>query len=377
MKEYTKYDVDVEQFWKDDQLAHEENCFSKKAPQAALGIRMSDECVFAELNEEGDPWGKTDPARQSELNKRYNDLAEQIVGKRLLNEKFPAPDEAFPVYKEPGEVLGGVSTFEGGTFWLHSDIHTPLALEAQLDKIDRMNIRDFILPDNWESEKKRIFEKYGKKPGFFIDVRGPVTLATTIYGIEETVMLYYDAHELFLRFSETIKHVILEYIRIFAAENNVDVSAAPHYFCFRDDDCAMFTPDMYEEFGYPILKEVFETVCPLENHMRYQHSDSAMGHLLPILARLNLGGCQFGPNITVREIRKHMPKTRIDGQLAPFTFMGNDEEAIIAEVRRDCEMARENDARGLRVMTAGSINNGSLLTSMRAAMYAVQKYGRY
>ncbi len=60
------FDVDVEQFWKDDKLAHEENCFSKKAPQAALGIRMSDECVFAELGEEGSLWGKTPRDRRIE-----------------------------------------------------------------------------------------------------------------------------------------------------------------------------------------------------------------------------------------------------------------------------------------------------------------------
>ena len=72
-----------------------------------------------------------------------------------------------------------------------------------------------------------------------------------------------------------------------------------------------------------------------------------------------------------------MPNTRIDGQLAPFTFMRNDEDAIIAEVKRDCEAAKENDLRGLNLTTAGSINNGSLLTSMRAVMAAIQNYGRY
>jgi uroporphyrinogen decarboxylase len=79
--------------------------------------------------------------------------------------------------------------------------------------------------------------------------------------------------------------------------------------------------------------------------------------------------------VLVDEIRKYMPRTRIDGCLAPFTFMNNDIDAIIREVRRDCEMARES--RGLNLSTAGSINNGSLLTSMRAVMYAIQNYGRY
>ena len=45
-----------------------------------------------------------------------------------------------------------------------------------------------------------------------------------------------------------------------------------------------------------------------------------MEHLLPILARLDLNGCNFGPTLTVREIRKYLPNARIDGQLAPFTL---------------------------------------------------------
>jgi len=132
---------------------------------------------------------------------------------------------------------------------------------------------------------------------------------------------------------------------------------------------------MYEMFGYPILKAVFDRWSPKPEDMRYQHSDSDMGHLLPILGRLNFTGCNFGPKVLVDEIRKYMPKTRIDGCLSPMTFMSNDIDAIIREVRRDCEMARE--CRGLNLSTAGSINNGSLLTSMRAVMYAIQKYGRY
>ena len=72
-----------------------------------------------------------------------------------------------------------------------------------------------------------------------------------------------------------------------------------------------------------------------------------------------------------------MPRTRIDGQLAPFTFMRNNQEEIIAEVKRDCAMAKEGDLRGLNLTTAGSINNGSSLLSMRTVMYAIQNFGRY
>ena len=370
-------ELDVERFWADDALAHEDNCFSKAAPQVALGIRMSDECVFAELNEPGEPWGFTPWERRIELNRRYNDKAERIVGRRLLREDAPPPALEFPACRQIGEVFGGEYIFDGKTTWLKGNCETPAKLEAALDRVDRLDFEDFVLPDNWEREKRRIFEATGRRPPRFEFIRGPVTLACSLCGVEEFIFLLYDEPELADRLRDTIIRVVMQYIRLFAREAGYPEGELPHGFGFNDDDCCLLTPTLYERFGYPILKEIFETVSPNPGDTRYQHSDSAMEHLLPILGRLNLTGCNFGPTVSVRSIRAHMPCTRIDGQLAPFTFMNNDTEAIFSEVRRDCAMARENDARGFNLTTAGSINNGSLLTSMRAVMAAIQFYGRY
>jgi uroporphyrinogen decarboxylase len=100
-----------------------------------------------------------------------------------------------------------------------------------------------------------------------------------------------------------------------------------------------------------------------------------MGHLLPILGSLNLTQANFGPSLSVSEIRRHMPHTVIQGQLAPFTFSRNEEQKMVCEFLRDYEMARET--RGLLFSTAGSINNGSRLTGMRLIMSAIQNHGRY
>lgn len=369
------YDVDLDRFWKDDELAHKDNCFSPEAPQVALGIRMSEECVFAELGEEGNPWGYIPRERRIELNKRYNDKAEKIVGKRLLREELPEPDEQFPPIRKIGEVFEGKYIFNGHSEWLEGSCHTPQELEKLLDKIEKMDLRSFILPDNWESEKKRIYEKYGKEPPLWRWVRGPVTLATSIYGVENLIYLIIDEPDLALRFSQTISDVIFVYGTIMDEEAGYKPGEAPPGFGFADDNCYLLTPEMYEFFAYPILKRIFDYWSPNPGDRRYQHSDSDMKHLLPVLAKLNLTGCNFGPTVLVEDIRKYMPNTRIDGCISPLTFMRNDEEAIIAEVKRDCEMAK--GTRGLNLTTAGSINNGTLLTSMRAVMYAIQTYGRY
>jgi len=370
-------DLDIAQFWKDDELAHVDNCFSKHSPQVALGIRMSDECVFAELNEDGQPWGHTPRERRLELNKRYNDKAEKIVGRRLLRETLPEPESILPAYRGIGEVFEGKYEFDGSTTWLHGTVSTEKELEQMLDRVDRLDLRSFILPPDWDRKKRQVYETYGTRPGVFSGVRGPVTLAASVFGVENLIFLLYDAPELADRFRDTICRVLLGYIHISWEEAGYTAENFPHGFGFADDDCCLLTPELYERFGYPILKRVFEETAYHEEDRRYQHSDSAMGHLLPILAGLKLTGCNFGPTVTVADIRAHMPKTRIDGQLAPFTFMRNNEADIIAEVKRDCKMAGENDARGLNLSTAGSINNGSLLTSMRTVMAAIQNYGRY
>lgn len=380
-------ELDIEQFWKDEEIAHAENCFSKAAPQVALGIRMSDECVFAELGEEGQPWGYTPPERRYELNCRYNEKARKIVGRALLAENKPVPPEqrpkvTIPGYRQIGEVFGGQYVFDGNTTWLKGTIEDNEGLEKKLDEIDTLTgnpekFRAFVLPADWDERCKAVYELYGRRPGQFTGIRGPVTLATSVFGIENLLFLYYDDPELFTRFADTIGDVVLAYVELFIRESGHDESNFRHGFSFADDDSNLLTPDMYRTFGYRVLKRVFEKTSPNPADSRYQHSDSAMGHLIPLLADFNLTGCNFGPTVTVQEIRRYMPKTRIDGQLAPFTFMRNNEADIIAEVRRDCDAARENNARGLNLATAGSINNGSLLTSMRTVMAAIQNYGRY
>lgn len=371
------YDLDLERFWVDDELAHKENCFYKDAPQVALGIRMSDECVFSELGVPGDPWGVTDPELRVKYNRMYNDKAEKVVGRRLLSERLYNPDASFPYIKRIGEIFGGIyQRRENTSEWLYSDLKTYDELEKRLDWIDRVDLAEYVLSVNWDYEKKRIYEKYGILPHCFTAIRGPVTLACSIIGEGKLIFMYYDAPELFRRFSDTIGDVIIRMIDLMNHERG-ERAPKTKSFSFSDDNCALLTPEMYEAFGFPVLKRVFDYVAPGESGNRYQHSDSAMEHLLPVLARLNLTGCNFGPTVTVDKIRKYMPDTRIDGCLAPFTFMRNNQEDIIAEVKRDCEMIKASGTKGLNLTTAGSINDGSSLESMRLVMQIIQNVGRY
>lgn len=102
---------------------------------------------------------------------------------------------------------------------------------------------------------------------------------------------------------------------------------------------------------------------------------SAGAHRAPFFGKLGMTGVNFGPTLSVAEIRQHCPRAEIDGQLAPFTFSRDQREQIVHEFLRDFAQARP--CRGLRFATAGSINNGSRLAGMRLIMSAIQHFGRY
>ena len=368
--------LDVEKFWAEQDVAIKD-CFSPTITQCALGILMGGECVYDELGipedyrhyENDDDWAVG-------LNKRYNDLSEKIVGRRLLGEQRLDRARLYPPRKALHDIFEGRNLWHGHSWWLRQVAHNEDELKALLDRVDKRleNLRPFLLPENWEPEKARLMA-LGVKPAPYRNQRGPVTFAMSLYGVENTIFLILDKPDLAARFRDTIIRAMLETARIIDEEAGCTPETAPRGFGFADDNCAMLTPEMYEFFGYPVLKAVFARYSPDPKDRRGQHSDSAMGHLLPILGRLDFMDVNFGPTLSVAEIRQHCPRSAIIGQLAPFTFCRNQEEQIVAEFIRDFEQARAK--RGLWFYTAGSINNGSRLTGMRLIMSAIQHFGQY
>jgi len=367
--------LDVERFWADQAVAGADP-FSSDIPQVSMGVRLTNECVYAELGVEEDYWRyDNDPAWQVELNTAYNDRAERIVGRRLLSETSPHPDLKYPPHKRLHDVFEAKNEWHDRSWWLKQSAGTEDELKALLDRVEGRlgNLHEFILPDNWADEKARLTAR-GVAPPLYRHQRGPITFAASVYGPENLIFLLHDNPDLAVRFRDAILAAMLEIGAILDAEAGFTLQTAPRGFSFADDNCCLMTPDMYELFGLPVLKTMFETYSPDPDDRRFQHSDSAMGHLLPLIGSLDMTGVNFGPTLTVGEIREHCPRAVIGGQLAPFTLSRNEEVDIVVEFQRDVAQAR--DARGLDFCTAGSINNGSRLTGMRLLMAAAQRHGR-
>ena len=368
--------IDLDRFWS-DQMAAMAAPFSASCPQLPLGIMMGSECAFTELGEPEDRYRLAhDDAYRAALSRRYNDESERIVGRRVLPETVVGHQAQWPSVKKLNEIFEAPEEWINGSYWIREAATDEGSLASLLDRVERRleNLREFILPHDWEGEKHRI-EGLGERVPLYRSQRGPVTFAMSVYGVERLIFLIMDNPDLAARFRDLILRTILERARILDAEAGYAPPDAPHGWSWYDDNCAMLNAQMYEFFGYPILKAVFDRYCPDAGDTRGQHSDSAMGHLLPSLGRLKLTWTNFGPTLTVGAIRELLPGAIIRGQLAPFTFSRNEEVNIVAETLRDFAFSRET--RGVIFETAGSINNGSRLTGMRLIMSAIQNHCRY
>lgn len=367
--------MDLDAFWEAQKKATADPWTAEQLP---LGMQMSHETMFDELGVEED-WHRLhhDMHWRYELTKKYNDIAESIVGRRVLNENAPRlPDHAWPEVKQLHDIFEAKQEWHSWSYWIHPSANDEDELAALLDRVEARleNLREFILPENWDEEKARL-NALGLKSPIYREQRGPVTFATSIYGPENLIYLLMDEEELAERFRDLIIRAMLERARILDEERGWSAGEGKRGWYWCDDNCCLLNKELYDQFGKLILRALYEQYAPDPADLRGQHSDSDMAQHLPTFAELGMNSVNFGPNLSVEQIRDALPKALIRGQLAPFTLSRNEEVNILAETLRDIEMAREK--RGVVFSAAGSINNGSRLSGMRLIMATIQQYGQF
>ena len=314
--------VELERFWADNEQALRDPFCAANA-QAAMSLTTTEGCLWAELGLPEDPAYYQDADYHAALNRRYNDRAEEIVGRRLLPEQIVPPEHELPRPLRIEEVFGSeIVRVEGSgaigeADWVMPSVHTIAQLEERIEQVASLELRTVLLPPGFFLALARLRAQYGLDPKLGGHIRGPVTAAMSICGVENLIMWLYDYPEVMERFRDLFAAKIVELCMLLR-----EATGAPlRGFSFADDNCAMLNARLYERFALPILQHVFSVFSPDEEDRRFQHSDSAMEHLLPLLARCHLTGCNFGPTVRPGVIRQQMPRTIHTGAVAALHLL--------------------------------------------------------
>jgi len=141
-----------------------------------------------------------------------------------------------------------------------------------------------------------------------------------------------------------------------------------------DDNCALFSRDLYREFCLPVRRQVLDAFAP-PGAVRHQHSDSAMGHLLDLQREVGINQVNYGPEVDMALIRAKMPDALIFGHLPPFLLRNGSPEEI--QIRVEDDFRKAGATGGLHVATAGSLAAGTGVGRMRWLMKRVRDRCRY
>jgi len=361
-------DLDVAAFWEENAQCR---AFTTDKPRCALSFSPDDHWIFEFMDVPSTLRYYHDTAYRNALHKEVNAILQKYVGRAFFNEDTWE--------NEPHRIenlFDCIFTYsEGGTPWLtavnEGDGPEDVAAFARiLDKAEATDMRAWALPEpylaEWDARKAA-----GKPlPKLGTGSRGPATIMTSILKTETVFYWIYDHPDLMRRFRDILAEKMVEFNTVLREFSG---NTEPGWW-ITDDNSAFFNKKLYREYCFPVLERVLNAMAPPPAR-RYQHSDSAMGHLLEMQYELGIRAVNYGPTVDAGLIREKMPDAYIFGQLPPLLLRNGSPEEIRQHVISDFKKAGATG--GLEIATAGSTAAGTGVGRMRWLMQVVQEKCRY
>ena len=356
-------ELDVEGFWEEN-----ERCSIQGTgkPRCALSLSPDDHWIFEFMAVPSTLRYYQDKAYRDALHADVNRITRQYVGKAFFDEDTwqHSPRRIENLFGCEAEI------YEGGTPWLVPATDDPHEFARILEQAERTDLRTWAFPDEFLAEWEARRRAGGPLPRLGTGSRGPATIMTSVLKPETLFYWFYDHAELMAHFRDLLAEKMVALNRALREFSGND---EPGWW-ITDDNSALFNRKLYREHCYPVLERVLAAMAP-GDAVRYQHSDSAMGHLLDMQYALGIRAVNYGPTVDAGLIREKMPGALINGQMPPFLLRNGSPEQIGQRVSDDFRKAGANGR--LVVTTAGSLAAGTGVGRMLWFMKMVQDRCRY
>jgi uroporphyrinogen decarboxylase len=364
--ELTK-DLDLSGFWEENAACQR---FTRDKTRCAVSFAPDDHWIFEFESVPSTLRYYQDKQYRDDLHRAVNSVTEEHLGTTFFSEDTWE--------HEPKRIENlfrcEFSYQEGGTPWFSPVTRDPAEFAAILDEAESTDMARWALPPGYREEWDRRAAAGKEMPDLGTGSRGPGTIMSSILDPTDLFIWMYDHPDLMHRFRDILAAKMVELNTFFREFSGND---SPGWW-ITDDNSALFNPDLYAEYCVPVLTAVLDAMAPLgldPPAWRYQHSDSAMGHLLDQQYALGIREVNYGPEVDPGLIREKMPDAYIVGQMPPFLLRNGTPEEIREKVIYDFQAAGETG--GLEIATAGSVAAGTGIGRMRWLMKLTRDECRY
>lgn len=360
-------DLNTEAFWQENARCHE---FTTGKPRCALSFTPDDHWLFEFVALPSTLRYYRDKAYRDAVHREANAITREYVGQAFFEEDTWQHEP-----RRIENLFGCEFAYrEGSTPWLVPVTKDPREFAAILDRAEKTDLRAWALPDDFLAEWDQRQAAGKPLPRLGTGSRGPATIMTSVIDPGVLFLWMYDDPDLVAHFRDVLAAKMIELNRLLRAFSGNDL---PQWW-ITDDNSALFSPRLYRETCVPVLRQLLDAMAPLDAGpllRRYQHSDSAMGHLLDQQYELGIRFVNYGPEVDVALIREKMPEATIYGHVPPLLLRNSRPEEIRRRVIDD--FAKAGASGGLEVTTAGSLAAGTGVGRMRWLMQLVQEECRY
>jgi uroporphyrinogen decarboxylase len=334
--------------------------FSTAKPRCGLLFSPDDHWLFEFLEVDSTVRYYHDKAYRDSLHREANRWLLEYIGKPFFDE-----DTWSTSPKRIENLFGSEFAYhEGSTPWLTPATDDPEQFARILDGVEKIDIASWALPEDFLAEWEQRKAAGKSLPKLGTGSRGPATIMTMVLPVETVFFWFLDYPDLMLRFRDLLAEKMVELNTVLREFSGND---EPGWW-ITDDNSALFNVRLYKNYCFTVLQRVLGALAPGAAR-RYQHSDSAMGHLLEMQYALGIRVVNYGPTVDAGLIRAKMPEAMIHGQLPPFVLRNDSPEEIRQRVIADFHKAGTTG--GLTVTTAGSLAAGTGMGRMRWLMKVV------
>jgi len=355
--------LDLDAFW-----AENDACLENQSdkPRCALEFSPDDHWLFEFIQPINILQYYQDKTYRDSIHKQANELLLQFVGRSYFDE-----DSWQHQPRRIENLFDCEFTYtDFSTPWLTPATTDPHEFAKILDQAENTNLAEWAFPEAFLNEWKERKAAGKPLPQFGTGSRGPATIMTSVLHVETVFYWIYDHPELMKRFRDILARKMVELNQVLREfSDNTELG-----WWITDDNSALFNKKLYREYCFPVLEAVLSEYAPGEARC-YQHSDSAMGHIMDQQRELGINAVNYGPEVDAALIREKLPDAVIHGHLPPFTLRNGTPEEIRQRIRDDFKKAGQT--RKQIVTTAGSLAAGTTLGRMRWMMQCVCDECRY
>ena len=356
-------ELDIDAFWSENAACFD---FTPDKPRCPASFSPDDHWIFEFLDAPSTVRYYHDKPYRDELHRAVNRVTQKYVGKTWFDE------DTFEHSPKRIENLFGCefTYYEGSTPWLTPVTDDPDEFARVLDRAEEIDLETWALPDGYRREWSERAGQGRPLPLLGDGSRGPATIMTSVLNPEVYFYWALDHPALLERFRDILAEKMVAFNQLLRAFSGNQGAG----WWITDDNSALFSPKLYAQYCAPVLARVLEALAP-GDVVRYQHSDSSMGHLLDQQLALGINEVNYGPDVDAGFIRAKMPDAWIRGQMPPFLLRNGSAQEIEARVVED--FAKAGETGGLEQTTAGSLAAGTGVGRMRWFMWVVQERTRY